>query len=104
VMEAKQAGRAAIVFPSGGLPEMIEHGVDGLVCPNSSREALLAALRFYADSPAAVIEHGEAARRSSERLGTLTFAQQWLDVYHRAGEPICGSGSAPSPAKGGDAR
>src|SRR5262249_8558258 len=36
VMEAKAAGIPSIVFPSGGLPEMIQHGVDGFVCRDKS--------------------------------------------------------------------
>lgn len=84
VMEAKQAGCPAIVFPRGGMPEMIEHSVDGLVCSEASVTSLVAALKIYIDNPDLIIRHGKAALASLERLGTPEFARRWLDVYGSA--------------------
>lgn len=68
VMEAKLAGIPSIVFPSGGLPEMISHGKDGLVCDGKDREHLANALRFYLSQPALAEAHGRAARLSLDAL------------------------------------
>lgn len=68
VMESKLAGIPSIVFPSGGLPEMISHGEDGLVCDGKDEAALVAALRFYLSQPALAKAHGRAARLSLEGL------------------------------------
>lgn len=81
VMEAKAAGIAAIVFPSGGLPEMIEHGVDGYICRDKTVGALEEALRFYLDDPSLARRHGAAAQDSLARLGIPDFARRWLAVY-----------------------
>ena len=85
VMEAKQAGRPAIVFPRGGLPEMIQHGVDGLVCSDATQEALVEAMRVYLDRPELMHQHGLAAQRSLERFDIGGFAKRWLEVYEAAG-------------------
>ena len=62
VMEAKAAGLPSVVFPSGGLPEMIEHGVDGFICRDKSVEALTEALNLYLTDPIA-----DAASRGSRK-------------------------------------
>lgn len=81
VMEAKQAACPSIVFPRGGMPELVEHGVDGIVCECASVQALTEALRAYLSEPDLVYRHGRAARASLTRLGVSRFARLWLDVY-----------------------
>lgn len=84
VVEAKAAGVPSIVFPSGGLPEIVESGVDGFVVQERTRSALEAALESYLDMPDAVLERQkEAARRSLSRMGITrqAFARAWADVY-----------------------
>ncbi len=81
VMEAKAAGIPAIVFPSGGLPEMIKHGIDGYICPEKTVQALEYALRFYLDDPSRAQRQGLAARESLGALGVTKFARQLLAVY-----------------------
>ena len=84
MMEAKEAGIPAIVFPSGGLPEMISDGIDGIVCKEKTVAALADALRYYlSDSPRAKA-HGENARQSLARLDIPKFAEKWLAVYERS--------------------
>jgi glycosyltransferase involved in cell wall biosynthesis len=81
VIEAKLAGCCSIVFPSGGLCELIEEGVDGIVCRDVSAEALAEALRPYLSNPELARQHGQAARASLARLGIANFAQRWLQIY-----------------------
>lgn len=87
VMEAKLAGAPTIVFPSGGLPEVVENGVDGAVCDNRTAEALAAALETYLADPAMAKRQGAAARASLKRFGIDEFADRWEAVYRRAQEP-----------------
>jgi glycosyltransferase involved in cell wall biosynthesis len=84
VMEAKAAAIPSIVFPSGGLPEMIEHGVDGFVCCNKSVEALAEALTLYLSDSSLAARQGAAALRSLDRFGVKDFAEHWLAVYETA--------------------
>ena len=83
VMEAKAASLPSIVFPSGGLPEMIEHGVDGFICRDKSVEALTEALNLYLTDPLLTLRQGAAAKASLRRLGIDEFASRWLTVYER---------------------
>jgi glycosyltransferase involved in cell wall biosynthesis len=84
VMEAKQAGRAVVGFPRGGIPELIEHGVDGLVCDEASVPALASALRQYLSDPDLVRRHSDSARVSLERLEIPQFGLRWHGVYRAA--------------------
>jgi glycosyltransferase involved in cell wall biosynthesis len=84
VMEAKQAGKAVITFPRGGLPELIVDGVDGLLCREATKSALVQALRTYLENPAMAREHGAAAAFTSTRFGNARFGASWREVYATA--------------------
>jgi glycosyltransferase involved in cell wall biosynthesis len=93
VMESKLVGRAAIVFPRGGLPELIEHGIDGLICREPSTGALVEALRTYLADPGLSAAHGKAALATSGRFGNAQFGKRWAEVYsvgNRSATPSCG--------------
>lgn len=81
VMEAKQQGRPSIVFPCGGLPELIEDGVDGIVCSEAMVEPLIEAMALYLNDPELAKRHGCAASSSLEILGVTEFANRWREVY-----------------------
>lgn len=83
VIEAKTAGRASIVFPTGGLPELVAHEEEGLVCEEPDARALAQCMRTYFHRPDLARQHGAAARRSLDRLGIGLFQQKWRDVYVR---------------------
>lgn len=87
VMEAKNAGRAVIGFPRGGIPELIEHNVDGQICGETTTAALSAALRTYLDDPDLARRHGDAARRSLARFEIPRFGDKWQKVYELACQP-----------------
>jgi glycosyltransferase involved in cell wall biosynthesis len=85
VIEAKQMRKPSIIFPSGGLPELVEHGIDGYVCQEKSASALEAAFACYEGARDTAREQGNAATRSLDRLaGAGTFAEQWARVYEAA--------------------
>lgn len=84
VVEAKQAGVPSLVFPSGGLPELVSQDVDGYVCTAKTAACLHDVIARFLDLPAeAQNELGAAARASMVRLGITkeTFASAWLEVY-----------------------
>lgn len=83
VCEAKLARRPSIVFPSGGLPELITHGIEGYVCSSKTSTDLLAALEYYHELPDWGQSQGHAACASLERLGITRerFLSEWLNVY-----------------------
>ena len=86
VVEAKLAGAPSVIFDSGGLPELIAHGRDGWICPDSTAASLEATLREVLALPEADLDAAKAAARDSlERLGITesAFANAWADVYRQ---------------------
>lgn len=85
VLEAKRAGTPSVVFPSGGLPEMVRHGVDGYICREKSVDALVEALRWMLSDRVRLKAMGRAAREDEEaRFGKARFAQEWAAIYRQA--------------------
>jgi glycosyltransferase involved in cell wall biosynthesis len=72
------------VFPSGGLPEMVEQGIDGFICRDKSVESLAEALNLYLTDPSLTLRQGSAAKKSLFRLGSEKFADNWLAVHKRS--------------------
>jgi glycosyltransferase involved in cell wall biosynthesis len=83
VGEAKEAHRPSIVFASGGIPELIQHKIDGYICPEKTSDAIVAALEYYHSLPDWGREQGESAYVSMERLGITRrqFLDAWETVY-----------------------
>jgi glycosyltransferase involved in cell wall biosynthesis len=82
VMEAKRAGTPSIVFPSGGLPEMVRHQVDGFICREKTTPALEEAIRWMLSDAGRLKEMGTAAKEDcNSRFGVERFRQQWASVY-----------------------
>ncbi|MCL4789863.1 MAG: glycosyltransferase family 4 protein [Verrucomicrobia bacterium] len=82
VFEAKREGVPSVVFPVGGIPELVEHGVDGYVCRECTPEALVEGIQYFLQDPTRRRRAGEAARRSlDERFGQERFRRQWAEVF-----------------------
>jgi glycosyltransferase involved in cell wall biosynthesis len=82
VLEAKQCGKPSVVLPTGGIPELIEHEVDGYVCRAKTAEALAEGIRFFLNDPEKRRLAGEAARRSlEEKFGEERFRRAWAEVF-----------------------
>jgi glycosyltransferase involved in cell wall biosynthesis len=79
-VEAKSVGVPSVVFPTGALPELIQHEVDGWVCTEVSVDALIEGLKFF--RPAAERNRaGNAARVSLERFSDERFASKWVGIF-----------------------
>jgi glycosyltransferase involved in cell wall biosynthesis len=82
VLEAKSEGLPSVVFPIGGIPELIEHRVDGYICQDQTVEALVEGIEYFVTDGAARRTAGEAARRSlEEKFGEERFRQEWASVF-----------------------
>lgn len=82
VSEAKLCGKPSVVFPSGGLPELIEHGVDGYICRTHTVEALLEGIEFFLVDETRRLAAGLAAQRSLEEKFALNrYREAWRDVF-----------------------
>jgi glycosyltransferase involved in cell wall biosynthesis len=83
-IEAKQAGIPSVVFPTGALPELITHRLDGWIGHAATAEALAEGLGYFLFDAGRREEAGRAARVSLERFSQERFAQAWWAVF---GEP-----------------
>ncbi len=81
LVEAKGAGIPSVIFPSGGMPELISHGSDGFICHEKTTEGLIAGLGYYVDNPARMSAHGSNARSSLDSLSISRFGELWDAVY-----------------------
>ncbi len=84
VLEAKQQGVPSIVFPSGGLPEIVLDGIDGRVSRGKDVDSLEDACREYLLRPSLVAAHGAGARTSLARIGIPQFEERLIELYERA--------------------
>jgi glycosyltransferase involved in cell wall biosynthesis len=83
VVEAKRAGVPSVVFPNGGLPELVRDGIDGYICTESSVEALIQGISWFLVSPEQRIDAGRRAREDFEdRFGFKRFVDGWARVFN----------------------
>lgn len=81
VLEAKRAGRPSIVFPSGGLTELVSHRIDGYVCSSKSVENLAEALAYYLEEPERCHVQGRNAALSLDALELDSYPQRLQSLY-----------------------
>lgn len=82
LMEASAAGCAIIASQVGGVPEVIDDGVNGLLVPADDASALATAVRQLLENPALAQAFGLSARQRYEADFSLdTMIQATLEVY-----------------------
>lgn len=82
VLEAKREGTPSVVFPTGGLPEMIRHQLDGIVCREPSSTALAAGIEWILDRQRVQASlRAEVKADFHARFGQERFEQAWAKLY-----------------------
>jgi len=82
ILEAKSAGIPTVAFPVGGIPELIEHKIDGFLCRAATTEALIEGLEYFVGNAEARTIAGKKAQLSLERnFGFPRFQRQWVEVF-----------------------
>ena len=85
VLESQAAGLPPVIFPNGGLPELVEHEVTGYLCQESSVEALVCGLRYFLDNPAAREKVSRSCRAAfaaaDHPYSPARFKRQWTGVF-----------------------
>lgn len=81
VLEAKSFDIPSVVFPDGGLPEMIEHGVDGFVCKDKTVAALKEGILFFMENKERLLGAKKAAHESLKRFDPDRIMTQWEKVF-----------------------
>lgn len=83
VLEAKAAGTPVIGARIGGIPELIQDGIDGMLFPAGDVSALAQAMEKVANSD--IIDWGQAARRDVEtRFSADQHYDRLLGIYDQA--------------------
>jgi glycosyltransferase involved in cell wall biosynthesis len=95
VGEAKKCGKPSVVFRSGGLPELIEHKIDGFICRERTPEALAEGIEYFITDRDARLKAGEEGRRSLVLKFSLEeYRRRWAEVFHDpSNEPAVCAGS-----------
>lgn len=88
LMEAMAAGLPVIATAVGGVPELVQDRVNGILIPPDDRGALVRALRCLIKDPAQAAALGRAARetiqsRFSFNRMVSSFEDLYLDLLHR---------------------
>lgn len=86
VLEAMALRRPVIGCDSGGTPEIISDGINGILVPFGDSAALAAAIRRVLADAALAARMGEAARRSVTGLSTTAFAARLIAAARELGD------------------
>ena len=79
IVEAMAAGVPVVADPGGGVPEIVEHGVSGLLA--SGPDAIAEAVARYLDDPAEAARIAAVAReRARERFAVARFVRDVEDL------------------------
>jgi glycosyltransferase involved in cell wall biosynthesis len=82
VLEAMSYGSPLVATRIGGIPEMVEDGVHGLLCPPGDAPELAAAIRRLLDDPALAARLGaQAAAHCHRTYHPTTVARAMADYY-----------------------
>jgi glycosyltransferase involved in cell wall biosynthesis len=90
VLEAMAAGLPVVASHTGGIPEMVEDGVTGLLVPPGDAPALAAALSGLL--AAATGRRAEMGRRGRERAGAHFSLAAWADRLEALYRAVAGGG------------
>lgn len=81
LVEAMATGLPAVATTVGGVPELITHGVDGLLVPPGDASAFAAALAKLASDPPLRTTIGEAARERAGQLDLSRAIHRTQEIY-----------------------
>lgn len=84
LVEAKMYSTPCIIFPSGGMPELISHKIDGFICKSQTSEALIDGLEYYINHPESIVNQSKSSFESIDKLeiNRDSFEKKWLNVFN----------------------
>jgi glycosyltransferase involved in cell wall biosynthesis len=82
VIEAMACGLCVVSTNVGGIPYLLEHGVDALLVPPDHPEAMAGAVRRVLTEPGLAERLSRNARHKAERLDWTAVLPQWDELLH----------------------
>jgi glycosyltransferase involved in cell wall biosynthesis len=84
VAEAQGCGMPVVAFDDGGIGEIVEHNVTGMLVPAGDTEGFVKAMARYIDDPGLIERMGLAARERTARLfDRMTQRKRIVDFMER---------------------
>ncbi len=83
IVEAMAAGLPVIATAVGGIPEIVEDGVSGLLVPPQDAQALAGAIERLVEHPEERAAIGARAHERAKRFDVKIIAGQLRDIYQR---------------------
>ncbi|MEJ5251863.1 MAG: glycosyltransferase family 4 protein [Armatimonadota bacterium] len=81
VLEAMSWGLPVITSPVGGIPEVVQHGVNGLLVPPTDIPAIAQAMQELIENEPLRLQMGINARSSVEHLDIAHYWQKLYQIY-----------------------
>jgi len=83
MLEAMAAGLPAIVTPVGGIPDVLRHGVEGLMVEPSRVAELSSAMARLATDEAERLACGRRAHERARSFDVHAYARSLAEIYQR---------------------
>ena len=84
VLEAMSAGRPVIAARAGGIPDLVQHGENGLLYEPDDPTALLEAVEDLLSEPGRARFYAEQARKAAEGASWRSETRELVWAYRRA--------------------
>ncbi|MGK7905029.1 MAG: glycosyltransferase family 4 protein [Hormoscilla sp.] len=85
VLEAMATGTPAIASNVGGIPDMVQEGINGFLVPPGDEKALADRFRWMLEHPTDAKEMGRHARDFAEQFfSTATYVQGYQNIFEAA--------------------
>jgi glycosyltransferase involved in cell wall biosynthesis len=82
VIESLCCGTPVIGFPIGGIPDMVQDGENGYLCPEISVDALKNTIEKFLANPS-VFDSEKIAKKAQEKYALEVQAKAYIDLYQK---------------------
>lgn len=86
VMEAMALGMCVISTNVGGMPWLVEDGVDGILCEDEDAQSMANAIIKLIQTPQEASTLSENARKKAEKMDWMVVKQQWKSILESVEE------------------
>ena len=81
LIDAKSNQVPSVIFKVGGLPEIINNNIDGIICENKSSQDLYNSIESCFLNKENTEKMGVNAKLSLKKLKIKDFSSNWLNVF-----------------------